>query len=154
VIPEQLNDRAADSWEPLQAIADLAGPAWSERAGVAAIELLAKADARYDESIGISVLAHIRHVFEHKSADRISTTQLVEALASDPEGTWTDRGVGAHAAAQRLARLLRPYGIFPRTIRLTDGTTPKGYHRESFYDAFARYLPPAATPPQAADQAE
>lgn len=39
-VPETLNDRAADSWEPLLSIADAAGGAWPARARLAAIVLL------------------------------------------------------------------------------------------------------------------
>jgi Protein of unknown function (DUF3631) len=34
-----------------------------------------------------------------------------------------------------------PRGIHSRSIRIDDGTTPKGYRREQFADAWARYLP-------------
>lgn len=36
-LPEKLNDRAQDNWEPLLAIADVAGCGWSERARAAAL---------------------------------------------------------------------------------------------------------------------
>ena len=39
-MPEQLEDRAADIWEPLLAIADLASDAWAERARTAAIHIV------------------------------------------------------------------------------------------------------------------
>ena len=41
--------------------------------------------------------------------------------------------------------MLKPDGIGPKTIRLLDGTTLKGYLPEEFSDARARYLPAAAT---------
>jgi hypothetical protein len=48
----------------------------------------------------------------------------------------------------QLAKLLKPFGISPRDVRL--GTEVlKGYHAEDFAEACARYLPPAdgnATP--------
>src|SRR5207249_2112173 len=40
-IPEDLNDRAADIWEPLLALADLAGGDWPEKARKAALGLTA-----------------------------------------------------------------------------------------------------------------
>jgi hypothetical protein len=40
-IPESLNDRAAEIWEPLLAIADLAGEEWPELASQAALRLSA-----------------------------------------------------------------------------------------------------------------
>ena len=37
--------------------------------------------------------------------------------------------------------LLLGYGIRSSTIRMTDGSTPKGYKREAFHDTWKRYLP-------------
>jgi hypothetical protein len=42
-----------------------------------------------------------------------------------------------------LARLLRPFGIRSKKLRVGD-STPNGYELEHFQDAFGRYLPPAA----------
>jgi hypothetical protein len=39
-----------------------------------------------------------------------------------------------------LARLLKPFKIFPTTIRLDGDRTAKGYYLGAFEDAFARYL--------------
>ena len=47
--------------------------------------------------------------------------------------------------SRRIARMLKPYGIRPGGIRLRNGTTPKGYLREAFVDAWSRYLPETAT---------
>ena len=46
----------------------------------------------------------------------------------------------------QLAKLLRRFDVSPRTIKLADGETAKGYHREMFDDAFARYLPQSPLP--------
>ena len=43
---------------------------------------------------------------------------------------------------RKLARMLKEYGIKPKTIRLPTAATPKGYRAEDFYDAWTRYLPP------------
>src|SRR5580692_10647850 len=58
-LPDELGDRAADAWEPLLAIADLAGGDWPMRACAAAVELSASSDG--DEvSRGVQLLAAIR----------------------------------------------------------------------------------------------
>ena len=41
--------------------------------------------------------------------------------------------------------MLKPYGIKPHTVRLPDGSTPKGYLLEDFADTWNRYLPAAGT---------
>jgi hypothetical protein len=50
-IPDDLDDRAADGWEPLLAIADQAGGEWPERARRSAISPMGA--GRSDDSIGI-----------------------------------------------------------------------------------------------------
>jgi hypothetical protein len=52
---------------------------------------------------------------------------------------WGEWKNGKPMTVRQLARLLAPYGITPGTIRVGE-TTPKGYARASFGDAFARYL--------------
>ncbi len=44
-----------------------------------------------------------------------------------------------------LAGLLKGYGIRSGSVRLEDGSTPKGYYLRSFKEAFERYLPSQPT---------
>ena len=79
----------------------------------------------------------------------ISTADLLTSINADedlPFGAWSD---GSGIEARRIARLLKPYGIKPKSIRMGDGT-PKGYALEDLHDAFARYLPE----PQQAQRAQ
>jgi len=46
---------------------------------------------------------------------------------------------GGSITAQQLARTLRLFGIFPRTIRFEEETL-KGYYLKDCQDAFSRYL--------------
>jgi hypothetical protein len=142
-IPSQLPDRAADAWEPLFAIADLAGGEWPEKARQAALALHSEDD---DQSVRVLLLTHIKRVFEDK--ERMSTAELLRGLIDEEEGPWAEwwgnaveRGETKGPAA-RLARLLKAFDISPKGIRLSDGTTPRGYEVGQFEDAWARYLPP------------
>jgi Protein of unknown function (DUF3631) len=135
--PDALGDRAQDSWEPLLAIAELAGEEWAERGRTAAIVLSGGQDVT-DETIGVRLLADIQAAFA-VNGDRLSTADLLAALKADDEAPWSDWH-GSGLSARRLAELLREYGISSRTIRLEDDSTPKGYRLEQFTDAFARYL--------------
>jgi hypothetical protein len=139
-IPDELDDRAADMWEPLLAIADLAGGKWPEFARRCAREL-SREDARDEESAGLELLSDIRAIFDSEKTDRIHTKALVGKLVALPESRWkewtrqgnpiTDRGV---------ARLLGKYGIKSRSIAI-DGVNAKGYTRDRFEDEWARYFP-------------
>ncbi len=55
-----------------------------------------------------------------------------------PWPTW--RG-GFPMTARDLARLLGPFGIHSKVIRVGD-KTPRGYEANDFQDAWTRYLPP------------
>lgn len=141
--PRDLPDRAADACEPLLAIADAAGGTWPARARRAASVLHASRDQ--DESLGLRLLADIRLVFDARGEGRIPTGDLIVALRADDEGPWGDER--SPLSANRLARLLRPYDIASKQMRI--GTLNcKGYERVAFLDSWARWLPAAPEEPQ------
>jgi hypothetical protein len=135
--PRGLKDRAADCWEPLLAIAELAGEDWPERARSAAIELSSEG-ARDDDSLGVELLADCHAVFDGQ--ERMFTDALVAALCEDVEKPWATWHRGERISPRSLGRLLKPFGISSRTIRIGNETA-KGYLRESFEDAWKRWLP-------------
>ena len=137
-IPSQLNDRAADCWEPLLIIADIAGGDWPRRARETAIALMTD-EAPDQESLGSLILADIRMIFEEHSWDCIQSTDLTRDLVELEEAPWGDFK-GRPLDNRRLAFLLKPYGIRPGNIRINDKVS-KGYKREDFRDAWNRYLP-------------
>jgi hypothetical protein len=143
-LPEELDDRMQDGVEPLLAIADLIGGDWPTTARAAVVELCAgKPDE--DPSWGVQLLADIRRAFGDD--DRLGTEELIDRLKADSEapwGTWGHDGTGLNP--RRLATLLKPYGIKSKTVRLDDDTTLKGYKREEFNNAFARYLSSSGAP--------
>jgi hypothetical protein len=147
-IPAQLDDRAADGWEPLLAIADLAGGDWPRRARQAALAL-SVGDGREDESLGVRLLRDMRAIFQERGADRLTSAELVDALNGMEEAPWGDLG-GRGLDARRLARMLRPYGVRPRKLRLGE-TTIRGYDSGDLQDAWSRYTPGEA---EQAEQAE
>jgi hypothetical protein len=143
-LPEELPDRAADVWEPLLAIAVLAGGEWPERARRAAVALSGRGADGAGLEISVQLLADCRPAFGER--DRLSTKDLIDALAEDEEAPWGTWHKGTRISPRALARLLEPFGVRSRTIRLDGGETPKGYVRESFEDAWRRYLTSPPTP--------
>jgi hypothetical protein len=141
-IPDALDDRAADAWEPLLAIADAAGHGWDGRARLAAVALDKDrgADA---ETTGTLLLAHVRDVFGER--ERLTTPELLAELVDledGPWGRWWGDAVEAgktKGPASRLARELKPFGISPKKFRDGVGTF-RGYEAADFADAWARYL--------------
>jgi len=145
-IPPILNDRAGELWEPLLLIADLAAGGWPKRARDAAVAL--HTDSRFDEgTVGVALLTAIYDVFDTADGGRISTPDLLKTLVERDDGPWAEwwgkqvAGGDTKGPAHRLSRLLRPFGIAPKTIRFPDGSTRKGYDRTDFEGAFASYVP-------------
>lgn len=145
-LPDELNDRAQDNWQPLMAIAGCAGHEWVQRATAAAKKLSESADKSV--STGNELLADIQHIFEAKRAVKICSVDLIAALCEDTELGWGTYNRGKPLSPRQLAKQLAPYGITSKTVRLGHGNTPKGYDATQFADAFERYL---ATTPSASD---
>ena len=145
--PPELGDRAADAWEPLFAIADLAGGDWPTRARTAAVALSGDGVAE-DDNLGTMILSDIREVFESDRRTKtvvngdkqITSTDLASALGEMADCAWADFRNGKAITATAVARLLKPYGIRPGTKRDGD-VTGKGYRLCQFREAFACYLP-------------
>ncbi|SQD96282.1 Prophage protein phiRv2 [Parafrankia sp. Ea1.12] len=143
-----LEDRAADTWEPLIAIADAAGGTWPKRARDAA-KALTKAVDTDTGSDGIRLLADLRTVFGPNL--RMPTAEVVARLRGLEEGPWNDvDGRGKAIDATGLSARLKPYGVRPKTIRI-GSSTPRGYERSDFADAWSRYLPETAATPETGD---
>jgi len=154
---DYLSDRANDNWHSLLAVADIAGGQWPQRARLAARQLT-ETTGHDASSTGEMLIADVRWIFEGRpeqrgevttcAVDKISSADLADQLA-DIEGRPWAEWKGKRISQNGLARLLRPFGIVPGTIRLENGQTPKGYKREDFREAFAQYGElQTATPPQ------
>ena len=138
--PDGMSGRDMDKWEPLITIADAIGHETGEAARLAAAAASGARDADSDP-LGIALLADIRALFDEKATDRFSSKALCEALAEMEGRPWGEYGWAQKNITQnQLARLLNPFVIASHSIRLADGTTPKGYECKDFADAFTRYL--------------
>ncbi|MGH3845364.1 MAG: DUF3631 domain-containing protein [Pseudonocardiaceae bacterium] len=133
-----VEDRAADTWEPLVAVADHAGAHWPDRSRAAVLMLTAEATDTGEVSTRIRLLTDCRTAFgDH---DAIPTTILLERLKSDREAPWGDYGPTG-LTAMKLGVLLRDYDIRSATIRFPSLGQAKGYQRADFTDAWTRYCP-------------
>lgn len=143
-MPDELNDRAADSWEPLLAIADAAGGKWPEAARKAALSLSADVEPD-DDSLGIRLLADCRTVFGGTGADRLPSKDLLDRLNDLEESPWADWE--KKLTSRKLAAQLKKYGVKSKQRRF-DGLTLKGYLRDDFADAWRRYTTKSDTNPK------
>jgi hypothetical protein len=139
ILPEALNSRQQDCSEPLIAIADVVGGDWPETARASLVEILGGKTAE-DQSSGTRLLSDIRDIFTAENRDRLSSQELLGRLVHEETLQWGEFANGRAMSLIGLARLLKPFGIQPGTLRLGSRTF-KGYLRESFAEAWARYLP-------------
>jgi hypothetical protein len=146
-MPDGIEDRPADVWEPLLAIADAVGGDWPTRARAACVAL-ASAAVTQAASLGRQLLSDLRLVF--RDEDRLSTEAILTALHKLDEAPWADLR-GRPLDARGLANRLRRYEVTPTKVKV-DGVALRGYRREDLYDAWQRYCPsdtPAdAEPPE------
>jgi hypothetical protein len=153
-----LDDRAWEqAWEPLIAVASLAGDEWFERAIATAVALSGNRDDELDESVNL--LADVRTVFGGSpDRDSLSTVELLDALLLLEESPWRDWWSDersddlrpSKAAPRKLARALKPFGVRPADVWTPSGATRKGYRLDDFRDAWGRYLAHDPQDPQGA----
>jgi hypothetical protein len=148
-MPRGIEDRAADMWEPLLAIADAAGGNWPKRARKAATELVGAAKEA-EPSLGVRLLADLKTVFDKRGEDKLATSVILADLIALPESPWGDLK-GKPITDRALATRLRQYGIKSRDVFVA-GKALKGYYRQDLHDAWLRYLSPSL--PQKRDERE
>ena len=137
-LPDGLNDRATDIWEPLFALADLAGGDWPEHARAAAMALNSGAQ---DADPISSLLLDILLVFSINEKQRMFSRDLVAGLTRRAtDRPWAEACKGKPITELWLSAKLRPYGIRPKTIWIGDDHA-KGYVLDDFTETFQRYIP-------------
>jgi Protein of unknown function (DUF3631) len=149
VLPDEITDRQQDAIEPLLAIADQAGGCWPKAVRKAALAIFGSSAAA-DQNIGVQLLADIKGVFDEKGADRIFSEDLVTALAKIETSPWAEWKNGKPMTVIQLARQLKPFKAYPANVRIEDAQK-KGYERDSFADAWSRYLTPVSAEPSQTD---
>ena len=148
-LPDALDDRQKDNWEPLLAIADIAGGKWPTMARETATALCTNAEVK---SYRAEFLEDVRTVFESHQIDRISTADLIKYLCDDEEANWATYNRGKPISPRQLSNLLKGYGIVSNTLRFSGKPSAKGFEKEQFLDVWARYVDvslgvSAVTPP-------
>jgi len=136
-----VDDRAADTWEPLVAVADAAGGSWPARARGACTAMTAEAEqADTEASLGRLLLTGVRETFTTTRLAEISSAELVTSLRAIEDAPWSAFDLDQ----RKLARRLSEYAVTPDQIYVTGPNgkrrQARGYRLTDFTDAFARYL--------------
>jgi hypothetical protein len=137
-VPRELNDRAADLWEPLLILADLAGGDWPQRARDAALALSASAQ---EQSPISALLMDLLLLFSQASDQKkFFTRDILDYLNGLISRPWFALTKGKPVTDMWLSAQLRPYGIAPKTLWFNDRSA-KGYSPDQFEQVFRRYIP-------------
>lgn len=139
-IPAGLDDRAADNWEPLLSIADVAGGDWPDRARRAAVVLSVMRDEKKEDE-KVLLLADCRRIFRERGEKPIDCTDLASNLWSLEERPWAEYGRrGLTITTDRVGKMLGEFGIKSKPVRVPgQNKTRREYRAESFADAWERH---------------
>jgi uncharacterized protein DUF3631 len=133
-----LTDRDEELFAPLFAVCAVLAPGRLGELKNSAKRLCElKADDTVDSSLSLRLLSDMRAILA-SDADRILTEQVLARLRQMPESPWNKE---PELTPMKMARLLREFGIRPRTVRV-DEKHGRGYIREELDLAWSRYLPP------------
>lgn len=155
-LPEDLfnlsNDRAVDNWRPLAAIAGSLDEEWLNKA-MDAMDFIEQTNGE-DDDLKIELLQDIRDCFNERG-DKIFSRDLVNYLLGLEGKPWADLKQGKGITSNALAKMLKSFGIKPKTIRRGNERL-KGYDARDFKKAFSRYIPPSqnVTPCQTSNNGE
>ncbi|MDG3014147.1 DUF3631 domain-containing protein [Speluncibacter jeojiensis] len=123
-MPTGVDDRDAEVWEPLLALADAAGGEWPRRAREACTAFVFAPNG-YSRAIGIDLLSDIRTLFQVHRVDQMKSADVVSRLVALTESEWGN--VDGAALTQRgLAKLLRPFDVRTKSIKC-QGSVARGY---------------------------
>ena len=139
-MPEGITNRRADNWRPLFAISDLIGGHWSGISGKAREAALTLDHVDAGQTTAIMLLEDMRTLIGN--ADRVASATLARRLAEMEGRPWPEFGRAQKPiTANAIARLLKPFNVFPRDIRDRDtDLSCKGYLASDLTEAWSRYL--------------
>jgi hypothetical protein len=140
--PDALGDREGETWEPLLAIALLAGEEWQKRA-LAAATSLSGASTADDDEYGTLLLEHVREVFEaEKRETSLPSKIILDRLNENEEWPWRERGKGGKPMTLRAMQdSLKKFNIHVDGSPIATITygEKRCYRRRSFEEAWQTY---------------
>ena len=139
VLPTGINDRAADCWLPLLAIADIAGGDWPALARKAAVAL--SADSDDDDTFTTKLLRALKQDFVDQNETGPDgfqiTTDICDHLNQEKEQPWANFKNGL--TPELLARYLRRYKVKSEQV-MVQGNRGRGFYWKKLKPIFDRYL--------------
>jgi len=127
--PPTIFSRRADTWQPLLAIAEVAGGAWPKLARKAAVALSVK---HSQTDLSVLLLDDIKEAFGDEEA--LSSAELVKRLVDKADAPWAAQGLTQWSLADKL----EAYEVHPKKMRIR-ATLANGYRRSWFTELWERW---------------
>ena len=153
-MPEGVADRQADAWEPLLAVADLAGGEWPVLARETAVALV-KVGRDAPATLRLRLLQDLRLVFwknltaaAQARPKGLPTETVLNELYYLEDAPWQTINKGEQYTSSELASRLFDYGVEPVQLRpyVNSDTQKRGYPLGPLALAWRRYLGPLGLP--------
>jgi hypothetical protein len=136
-----LRDREAEIWLPLFAICALIAPERLPELEAIALRFSNERSAAEPADLSVKLLADIQTIFQAQTLTRLSTKELISKLTAIDDSFWSSFGLDS----RKLSRLLRPFGIQPKNLRLLENEVCKGYEKGQLEEVWKCYLPAATS---------
>lgn len=117
-----IEDREAELWLPLFAVCRAVAPDRVRELTGIAMSISSAKNGDEPADFGVLILRDILVKFNQLQELRIASTSLLYELNRIQESPWKDWSHGRGLDARSLARLLRPFKIYPHNLRMDDGT--------------------------------
>jgi hypothetical protein len=129
-----LANRAADNWEPLFAIASLAGESWLQKARKSA----GLSAFISEEGLNTILLRDIRNIFHTRDKDKIPCKILTLDLSEQIESPWPHYDHNQPLNTNQLGILLSKLGIASSQFK-EKGKNVRGFSKDDFKALFESY---------------
>ena len=137
-----LEDREAELWSPLFAVASVLSPARIRELNETALRLAGtKAQIDKDDSLALRLLSDLRAIWPQAQGSAF-TAELLARLKGLEEAPWSAED---ELNPRKLASMLRPFGVSRRDVRVGE-KNGKGYVREELEGVWEAYIPPEDAP--------
>lgn len=138
------DDRLQDNFTPLWRIAAALGGPWPDRIEAAYVASL-QTEEDDAEPAGVMMLRDIAELFATRRADRIASSEIVADLIALEERPWAEWRHGRPISAQTVAKLMKPFSIKAKVLKL-HGSSARVYLRSEVDAAAARYAAQRCNP--------
>lgn len=132
-LPDWLQNRNRQNWQPLLRLALLAGEEWYTEALSACEKLTARGKKI---SANENLLLSIKRAFDETNSNFMSSADLICELCSDEFEPWLDWNRGKPINARQVSQRLKGHDIEPCR---NQQQTARGYYREHFQKAWESY---------------